>query len=109
MDLIERSPALSWIDELLVDAAAGTGALACVSGPAGIGKTALLNASREMAAARGFAIAAALGSELEAGFPFGIVRQLYGRFTDGMEPHEHAAIAPLFGRLDEPGVLDVSF
>src|SRR4051794_14654475 len=50
------------------------GALVTVEGPAGIGKTGLLQHAR---AAAGVPVLAAHGAELEADFPFGVVRQLF--------------------------------
>jgi DNA-binding CsgD family transcriptional regulator len=105
MGLIERAQALAEIDEVLAGAATGDGRLICVLGPAGIGKTALLKGALELAAARGFLVLSALGSDLEAGFPFGVVRQLYAGHVNDMT----AAIAPLFGRVEEGVPRDVSF
>ena len=48
-----------------------------VEGPAGIGKTELLAAARSLAEEAGLVVAIARGSELERGFAFGVVRQLF--------------------------------
>ena len=78
-DLIERSAELDRIGAALADAEEGRGSLEFVSGPAGIGKTALLRTVGECAASRGFLVLKADGTELERDFPFGMVRGLYGR------------------------------
>jgi predicted ATPase len=73
--LLEREGELAAIDGLLE---AGSGVLV-VEGASGIGKTALLEAARCRAEGHGFVVLRARGSELEAGFAFGVVRQLFER------------------------------
>jgi DNA-binding CsgD family transcriptional regulator len=110
-DLIERSSDLALIEGALSSAERGDGSLTLVSGPAGVGKTALLDAARELGRSRGVTALDALATELEAEFPYGVVRQLYAP-TVG-EPsrlEEHAAVAAIFARPGrESAVLDVSF
>jgi len=48
-----------------------------ITGPAGIGKTALLGAARERARGAGMRVLAGRGGELEGGFSFGVARQLF--------------------------------
>ncbi len=48
-----------------------------VEGPAGIGKTVLLAAGREVAEGEGFRVMRGRGAELEREFAFGVVRQLF--------------------------------
>ena len=48
-----------------------------VSGPPGIGKTALLDAAQRTARQTGFVILTARGGELESHFPYGVARQLF--------------------------------
>ncbi|HEV2999413.1 MAG TPA: ATP-binding protein, partial [Solirubrobacteraceae bacterium] len=74
--LLEREAELSAVGAAIEAAAAGAGGVVVVEGPAGIGKTRLLRAARERAAASGMAVLAARASELERDFPFGVVRQL---------------------------------
>ena len=50
-----------------------------IEGGAGLGKTSLLQAACRQAAARGDRVVRAGGSELESGFAFGVVRQLFER------------------------------
>ena len=61
---------------LLADARAGEGRLAVVEGPAGIGKTRLLDEARAAADGLGLEVLHARGGELERDFGFGVVRQL---------------------------------
>jgi hypothetical protein len=109
IDLVERSEAISQLDEALDAAQAWYGNLVVVAGPAGIGKTALWHTVERFAAARGFAIRGASATEPEVGFPYGIVRQLYrGAASDEAQPSE--ASAPILGRATGlSNVTDVSY
>jgi DNA-binding CsgD family transcriptional regulator len=75
--LLERERQLGVLQELVRQADDGHAVLALVEGPAGIGKTRLLAAAREMASAAGFRVLTARGSDLEQEFAFGVVRQLF--------------------------------
>jgi DNA-binding CsgD family transcriptional regulator len=55
------------------------GGVLVVEGRAGIGKTSLVEVACSRAAELGYQVARARGSELEAGFAFGVVRQLFER------------------------------
>lgn len=77
LELLEREHELHAAAEVLADAAAGEGAALLAEGPAGIGKTRLLEAVVEQATSRGFDVLGARGDELEASFPYGVVRQLF--------------------------------
>lgn len=72
--LLERQRDLAAIRTVLK-----RGGVLLVEGGAGIGKTSLLGAATERAARAGHAVLRARGSELEAGFAFGVVRQLFER------------------------------
>ena len=75
---LERDDELASLDALIEDAAAGHEArIAVVEGRAGIGKSRLIAAARERAAAAGLRTLSARGTELEREFPYGAVRQLF--------------------------------
>jgi DNA-binding CsgD family transcriptional regulator len=74
--LLERERELERLADTIERAQAGSGELLLVEGPAGIGKTSLLRAAREIAADRGMRALTARATELEREFPFGAVRQL---------------------------------
>ncbi|HSE09032.1 MAG TPA: BTAD domain-containing putative transcriptional regulator [Nocardioidaceae bacterium] len=76
-DLVEREHELALLRTCLEDALNGQAGLALVTGPAGIGKSRLLGALRQLAAARGATVLSARGSQLEKAFGFGMVRQLF--------------------------------
>ncbi|HEX8648018.1 MAG TPA: AAA family ATPase [Thermoleophilaceae bacterium] len=75
--LLEREGELREVDRAVEQACAGAGRLILVEGPAGIGKTRLLEATRAHARAQGMAVHSARASELDRSFPFGVVRQLF--------------------------------
>jgi DNA-binding CsgD family transcriptional regulator len=77
MDLLERDSELAELADDVGGVPSGDGRLVLLEGPAGIGKTELLVAARLMAERSGIAVARARGSEFEAGFAFGVVRQLF--------------------------------
>jgi DNA-binding CsgD family transcriptional regulator len=112
--LLERERELAAIDALV---GAGCGVL-MVEGALGIGKTALIEAARSRAEDLGHVVLRARGSELEAGFAFGVVRQLFERRVLGAGPAERegllggpaAAVRPLFlGDVQGGGADDRSF
>jgi DNA-binding CsgD family transcriptional regulator len=74
--LLEREGELAALERLIIDARDARGRLLLIEGPAGIGKTRLLEAARERACELGVSVLAARGGELERDFGFGIARQL---------------------------------
>ena len=74
--LCDREDELASLDDAVAQASAGAGGVLLVEGPAGIGKTALLDQLRQRATERGLTVLTARGGELERGFGFGVVRQL---------------------------------
>src|ERR671919_2741361 len=75
--LLERESELEVIGELLESGSAGHGSLGLIEGPAGIGKTSLVQAAGDRAAEAGALVMTARGDELEREFGFGVVRQLF--------------------------------
>jgi DNA-binding CsgD family transcriptional regulator len=75
--LYERGAELDLLRSAWARAGAGRGALVMVEGAAGNGKSTLLAATAEEAAASGLRVLRARGSELERGLAFGVVRQLF--------------------------------
>src|SRR3954449_8771542 len=90
--LLEREAELAALSDALTAAVDGRGSVVLVEGPAGIGKTRLLEAARDLAADARMTVTAARPSELDREFPFGVVRQLF-------EPIVAGADAPLRARL----------
>ncbi|TDB72983.1 AAA family ATPase [Micromonospora sp. KC721] len=74
--LLEREAELALLGQAFTTAAAGRGAAVLVEGPAGIGKSTLMEAARRVAAATGLRVLSARGSQLEQEFGYGVVRQL---------------------------------
>lgn len=101
-ELVDRDADLARVDELLRGAVEGSGAIAVLEGPAGIGKSAVLAETSARAAALGATVLRARGSELEREFPFGIVRQLFETALADPAARERrltgaaAAAAPVF-------------
>lgn len=101
--LLERQAELAAVREVLDAAAATHGRVLVVEGPAGIGKTRLLDATRAAAADLGFRVLAARGSHLERDYAFGVVRGLLepalrgpdrGGLLDGAAGLATAVLAP---------------
>jgi DNA-binding CsgD family transcriptional regulator len=112
--LRERERELAAVEELLE----GAGAVLLVEGGVGIGKTSLLEAACERAAGLGHEVLRARGSELEAEFAFGVVRQLFERRLASAEVSERdallagpaGAVRPLLlGELVGTSASDTSF
>ena len=76
-ELLERDDEVRALARMLNEARRGTGSVALVEAPAGLGKSSLLRELRGRADAIGMPVAAASGFELERDFAFGVVRQLF--------------------------------
>jgi DNA-binding CsgD family transcriptional regulator len=74
--LLEREGELAELDGAIGRARDAAGGVVLVDGPAGIGKTRLLDESCARARAAGLDVLTARGGELERGYAFGVVRQL---------------------------------
>ena len=77
--LLEREHELERVRAALRAAGKRAGATLVIEGAAGMGKSRLLEEARVLASAGGLRILAARATELEQGFPFGVVRQLFER------------------------------
>ncbi len=75
--LLERDAELRALTGALDRATSGLGGMLLIEGEAGVGKTALLDNACAEAETRGMAIFSARGGELERGFAWGVVRQLF--------------------------------
>ncbi|MEY2469917.1 MAG: hypothetical protein QOF21_2615, partial [Actinomycetota bacterium] len=114
--LLERETEQKAVDGLLVDASSGLGRLLMIEGPAGIGKTGLLNAAYAAARERELQVGRALGDSLEQDFAFGAVRKLLEPLVrnaadpDRLFVGAASAAAPILGGADlsegaAPGVV----
>ncbi|RFU22362.1 helix-turn-helix transcriptional regulator [Geodermatophilus marinus] len=104
--LLERSAELGAVTAVLAAAAAGRGGALVIEGPAGIGKTSLLDATRVRAEELGFRVLLARASPLEREYGFGVVRDLLEPVLRAAGPEERAVLldgaAALAGRVLEP-------
>ncbi|MDT4942578.1 MAG: hypothetical protein QOJ34_2667, partial [Pseudonocardiales bacterium] len=75
-DLVERDGEMAQLGQALAQLGAGRSASLLIEGPAGIGKTRLLDELGTQAGERGVRVLLARGSPLERSFGYGVVRQL---------------------------------
>jgi len=75
--LIERDRELAALAGVVAETSRGDAGGILIEGPAGIGKSGLLDALRAQAAVDGLRVLSARAGELERDFPFGVVRQLF--------------------------------
>lgn len=105
-ELLERAAELRRLGEALESARGGAGAVIVIEGAAGIGKTALLSAARELAAGMQLQVLSARGRELEQEFAFGVARQLFegplARADDQRRAALLAGVAGVAAPLFEP-------
>ncbi|KRF36974.1 hypothetical protein ASG94_06175 [Nocardioides sp. Soil805] len=80
--LVDRERELAVLRTKLEDLKDGRGGSVLVEGPAGIGKTRLLDELRKLAVADGVLVRSARSSALEQGFDYGVVRQLFDAAVD---------------------------
>ncbi|HEX3979449.1 MAG TPA: AAA family ATPase [Solirubrobacteraceae bacterium] len=79
--LLERELELERAHAALRAVGQRDGCVLVIEGAAGIGKSRLLESARARASQLGFRVLSARATELEQGFPFGIVRQLFERLV----------------------------
>jgi DNA-binding CsgD family transcriptional regulator len=103
--LLERERELHAIAGALALGERAEGGFLLIEAPAGMGKTSLLNAATESAAAAGFTCLRARASELERGFAYGCVRQLLepvvANDSDGLFDGAAVLSRPLFDVTDD--------
>jgi DNA-binding CsgD family transcriptional regulator len=98
---VEREVELETVERLLAGARAGSGAAVVFEGPAGIGKSSLLAATR-VAAGADLRVLSARGGELERELPFGIVRQLLEPAVVACDAEERDALLAGAAGLAKP-------
>lgn len=75
--LVDRERELAVLQTMVDELCDGTSGCLLIEGPAGIGKTRLLDEVRRLAVGAGAQVRSARSSPLEEGFEFGVVRQLF--------------------------------
>ncbi|HWI04528.1 MAG TPA: AAA family ATPase, partial [Acidimicrobiales bacterium] len=96
--LVERTAELEVLDEAVGAAGDGRGGVVVIEGPAGIGKTSLLEEARRLATAGAMGVLAGQGAVLERDFGFGAVRQLFEPMLAARTgPHRHRLLAGAAG------------
>jgi hypothetical protein len=101
--LVDRDAELAVLDELLrllADEAAG--GVCLVTGPAGIGKSSLVAAALDRAAAYDVTIAWARAFELEGGLSFGVARDLLGALVHRLSPADQEVVLAGPARFARP-------
>jgi DNA-binding CsgD family transcriptional regulator len=97
--LLEREDEIARLVGLSRDAACGRGSVVAIRGPAGVGKTALLDSARAAGERAGLRVLSASGAELERELGFGVVRQLFERPLRALPDAERAEVLQ-----DAPGL-----
>ncbi|MFT2018193.1 helix-turn-helix transcriptional regulator [Streptomyces sp. 796.1] len=99
---VERHGEFEAIDTAIKHCHVGDGQLLIFEGGLGLGKTALLNEAKKRAIDEGFVALFARGSEFEAGFPYGVVRQLFEPWLAAASQEERDAVLSGPARLAAP-------
>jgi DNA-binding CsgD family transcriptional regulator len=106
--LVEREPELARVGAALAAVAGGSGRLLVVEGPAGIGKSSLLEAACAQGRHRGLAVHAAVAGEFEHELGFGVARQLFESSLRGLSSREQRALLEGAAGLARPLLLPSS-
>jgi DNA-binding CsgD family transcriptional regulator/predicted negative regulator of RcsB-dependent stress response len=88
--LLERELELQTLTAALRGAARGPGAAVLIEGPAGAGKSTLVDWTAAAARRLDLTVLRAVGSALDASVPFGVARQLLDRTLAELSPEERA-------------------
>ena len=91
--LLEREHELERVQVALRAAGRRAGGALVIEGAAGMGKSRLLDVARARASDLGLRVLSARATELEQGFPFGVVRQLFERPLLEADAGERDALA----------------
>ena len=86
--LLEREHEVDRVRGAVREVGQRVGAVVVIEGAAGMGKSRLLDVTRVRAAELGLRVLSARATELEQGFPFGVIRQLFERAIVEAEPGE---------------------
>ena len=86
--LVDRDREMALLRTKLDELGQGTSGCLLVEGPAGIGKTRLLDEVRKLAVAVGVWVRSARSSALEQDFAWGVVRQLFGAGAEDALAHD---------------------
>src|SRR5436305_10696565 len=86
--LLEREHEVERVRTALRGVGQRAGMTLVIEGDAGMGKSRLLEVARLRASELGFRVLSARATELEQGFPFGVVRQLFERAIVEADPGE---------------------
>ena len=100
--LLERERELEVLVEAVDLAAAGTGSVVIVQGPAGIGKSMLLTAARREASERGLEVLQARGLELDRDLPFGVAVDLFAHVLASADAQQRRRLLSGQAGLAEP-------
>ncbi|MBV9365381.1 MAG: AAA family ATPase, partial [Solirubrobacterales bacterium] len=100
--LYERERELAALGRALADARAQRGSVVVVLGPAGIGKSRLVEGAVAAARRGGVVWFAAVAGEREREFPFAVVLQLFERFVRGLPLAERGEVFAGAGALAAP-------
>ncbi|MDA0185764.1 ATP-binding protein [Solirubrobacter phytolaccae] len=106
--LLAREDELAAVARAVDAARAATGTVLLLEGPAGIGKTTVLEAARRVAGERDALVLSARASELDRAFGFGLVHQLLDRAAKpellvGAAAHAAVVLDPTSGAAEDAG------
>lgn len=106
--LLSREDELAAVTRAVDAAFTGSGAVLLLEGPAGIGKTTVLEAARRLAGERDALVLSARASELDRAFGFGLVHQLLDRAARpellvGAAAHAKLVLDPSAGVAEDAG------
>lgn len=100
--LLERDAEVAAVAVGVDAVVSGGGGVVWIEGPAGIGKTRLLDEARDRAGVAGLRVLTARASELERDFAFGVVRSLFEPALAAVAPSERDVLLSGAARLATP-------